>query len=64
MMHDPQFDRCRWVKDPDVPGGRFLVPGCWHRAVYGDDADCQCTEHDFRCPTCGGRTDSAGNAAE
>ena len=34
--------KCRWVNDKDVPGGRFLVPGCWHRAIHGDDADCQC----------------------
>jgi hypothetical protein len=53
---DPQFDRCRWHKDTEVPGGRYLVPGCWNRAIYGDDAECQCIEHDFEpdlCPTCG-----------
>lgn len=33
---------CHWVRDKDVPGGRFLVPGCWNRTLYGDDADCQC----------------------
>lgn len=33
---------CRWHKADDVPGGRFLVPGCWNRAIYGDHADCQC----------------------
>ena len=33
---------CRWYSSPDVPGGRYLVPGCWNRAVYGDDADCHC----------------------
>jgi len=21
---------------------RILIPGCWNRAVYGDDADCHC----------------------
>ena len=36
--------RCRWVYDKDVPGGKFLVPGCWSRAIYGDDAECQCRE--------------------
>ena len=36
--------RCRWVYDKDVPGGKFLVPGCWNRAVNGDDAECQCRE--------------------
>ena len=35
-------DRCRWHSDPDVPGGRFLVPGCWSRVIYGDYAECQC----------------------
>ena len=35
-------DQCRWVESPDVPNGRFLVPGCWPRALYGDDADCHC----------------------
>lgn len=33
---------CRWHKADDVPGGRFLVPGCWSRVVGGDHADCQC----------------------
>jgi len=33
---------CRWHKADDVPGGKFLVPGCWSRAVGGDHADCQC----------------------
>jgi hypothetical protein len=35
--------RCRWVYDKDVPGGKFLVPGCWNRALdeYGD---CHCKE--------------------
>ena len=36
------MSRCRWVYDTDVPTGRFLVPGCWNRAVHGDDADCHC----------------------
>ena len=36
--------RCRWVYDKDVPTGKFLVPGCWNRAVHGDDAECQCVE--------------------
>jgi hypothetical protein len=34
---------CRWIKDPDVPGGRFLVPGCWNRAIHGDHAECHCS---------------------
>jgi hypothetical protein len=33
---------CRWVRDSEVPGGRFLVPGCWNRAINGDGADCHC----------------------
>lgn len=32
--------RCRWHTDPEI--GRFLVPGCWSRAVNGDDAPCDC----------------------
>lgn len=36
--------RCRWVYDKEVPGGEFLVPGCWNRAIHGDDAECQCRE--------------------
>lgn len=36
------MSRCRWVHDEEVPGGKFLVPGCWNRAIHGDDADCQC----------------------
>lgn len=36
--------RCRWVHDDDVPGGKFLVPGCMNRAVHGDDADCHCPD--------------------
>lgn len=35
-------DRCRWHSDPDVPGGRFLVPGCWNRVIYGNYAECHC----------------------
>ena len=33
---------CHWVSDKDVPGGKFLVPGCWNRALNGDDAECHC----------------------
>lgn len=36
------MSRCRWVYDKDVPGGRYLVPGCMNRAVHDDDADCHC----------------------
>lgn len=35
-------DRCRWHSAPDIPAGRFLVPGCWSRVIYGDYAECQC----------------------
>ena len=35
-------DRCHWVYDQEVPGGKFLVPGCMNRAMNGDDADCHC----------------------
>ena len=37
-------ERCRWVYDKDVPDGKFLVPGCWNRTIYGDYAECQCRE--------------------
>lgn len=33
---------CYWVEDKELPEGRFLVPGCWNRALNGDDADCHC----------------------
>ncbi len=33
---------CKWYYDSSVPGGRYLVPGCWNRVVHGDDAECQC----------------------
>lgn len=36
--------RCRWVHDEEVPGGKFLVPGCWNRTIHGDDADCHCPD--------------------
>lgn len=36
--------RCRWFYNKDVPGGKFLVPGCMNRAVHDDDADCHCPE--------------------
>ncbi len=36
------MSRCRWITDPDVPGGRFLHPGCWNRTIYGDQAECHC----------------------
>lgn len=38
------MSRCRWVHDKDVPDGKFLVPGCWNRTIYGDYAECQCRE--------------------
>ena len=37
-------DHCRWVRDHSVPNGRYLVPGCWSRVVYGDGAECTCSE--------------------
>lgn len=33
---------CRWYRDAEVPGGRYLVPGCWSRVIYGDYAECEC----------------------
>lgn len=33
--------RCHWVKDKDVPGGKFQVPGCIGCAVYGPSG-CTC----------------------
>lgn len=44
---------CRWIRAADVPGGRFLVPGCWNRAVYGDNADCHCALRRPVCKACG-----------
>lgn len=38
----PERDPCHFVKDRSVPGGRYLVPGCWSRAVAGDRAACHC----------------------
>ena len=38
------MSRCRWVYDADIDGGKFLVPGCWNRAIYGDYADCHCAD--------------------
>jgi hypothetical protein len=37
-------DPCHWVEDPGVPGGRYLVPGCWSRVHGGEDAECQCDD--------------------
>lgn len=41
---------CRWHKSDEVPGGRFLVPGCWNRAINGDHADCHCPKPPKRVP--------------
>lgn len=41
-MPDRSLHDCRWVYDKSVPGGKFLVPGCINRAVYGDAAVCHC----------------------
>ena len=35
---------CRWIVDAGDPDGRYLIPGCWNRAVYGDYADCHCAD--------------------
>lgn len=37
-------DRCVWIKDSDLPAGGFFRPGCWNRALNGDDADCHCVD--------------------
>lgn len=44
------MDVCRWHHDPSVPDGRFLVPGCWNRVLYGDYADCHCPPAPKRLP--------------
>ncbi|MEO9971706.1 MAG: hypothetical protein ABJG15_18060 [Hyphomonadaceae bacterium] len=41
---------CRWHHYDEVPGGRFLVPGCWNRAIHGDHADCHCPKPPKRLP--------------
>ena len=28
-------ERCHWVKDPQIEGGEFMLPGCIGGAVYG-----------------------------
>jgi hypothetical protein len=33
---------CRWIDDPTMKEGGFLVPGCWNRALNGMDAECHC----------------------
>ena len=38
-------ERCRWIADPSLPDGGFLVPGCWSRAL-DEDADCHCLTDD------------------
>ncbi len=35
------LEPCRWIEDKDCPDGRFLVPGCWSRAL-NQEADCHC----------------------
>lgn len=34
--------RCHWVKDDEVPGGKFFVPGCWGGLMAGDRSGCYC----------------------
>lgn len=61
---------CHLIKDADVPGGKFLVPGCANRAIYGDDAECQCETISYnedadgveRCPHCGQIVGQEGEA--
>lgn len=43
-------DVCKWHSSSEVPGGRFLVPGCWNRVIYGDDADCHYPKPPRRLP--------------
>lgn len=31
--------KCHWVKHE---GQRILIPGCWSRVIYGDNAPCNC----------------------
>lgn len=38
--------RCRWIKDADVPGGKFFVPECWPRVMGGPSAECHCPKPD------------------
>ena len=44
------MSNCRWYKSDEVPGGRFLVPGCWNRVNYGDHADCYCPKPPKKVP--------------
>jgi hypothetical protein len=32
------------VYDKDLDAGKFLVPGCWNRAINGDYAECHCAD--------------------
>lgn len=32
--------RCHWVRDSDVPGGKFWLPECWG-GLYGPEG-CYC----------------------
>lgn len=32
---------CRWIKDQQVPGGKYHLPECIGAAVYGPDG-CTC----------------------
>lgn len=34
-------ERCRWIADASVPGGRYHVPGCWG-TVHDPDGVCHC----------------------
>lgn len=34
-------DYCRFIRDPDVPGGRYHVPGCWTGVFNEIVCDCE-----------------------
>lgn len=33
-------DYCRFIRDPDVPGGKYHVPGCWEGVQHEKTCDC------------------------
>jgi hypothetical protein len=39
FIHKRITMRCYWVKDNEVPGGKYLVPGCWG-SVVGPHCTC------------------------
>lgn len=34
--------RCHWVKDNEVPDGRYFVPGCWGGVMGWSKFSCIC----------------------